>query len=110
MSKHYVTIFRSRLRAGVQDEYHQLAARMNALAEQMPGFVSIESYHDDSGGRVSIVEFESHDQAAAWRRHPEHLEVQRIGRERLYSEYHGLVCTVERTYEFAVGEVASADG
>ena len=104
MSKHYVTVFRSRLRPGVGDEYCELAAHMEALAEQMPGFISIESYHDDSGGRVSIVEFESHDQAAAWRKHPEHLEVQRIGRERLYAEYHGLVCTVERTYEFSIEE------
>ena len=53
---------------------------------------------------MSIVEFESHETAAAWRKHPEHLEVQRIGRERLYAEYHGLVCTVERTYDY-VAEV-----
>ncbi len=32
MSKHYVTIFRSRLRPGVEEEYHELATRMNALA------------------------------------------------------------------------------
>ena len=100
MAKHYVTIFRSRLRDGVHEEYYALSARMRELAETMPGFVSIESYHDDNGGRVTIVEFESHEQAAAWRKHPEHVEVQRIGRERLYEEYRGQVLTVDWLYEF----------
>lgn len=104
MSKHYVTVFRSRLRLDVGEEYQQLAARMHELAQGMPGFVSIDSFYNDSGERVSIVEFESHETAAAWRKHPQHLEAQRIGRDRFYAEYHGLVCTVERTYEY-VAEV-----
>ena len=101
MSGHYVTIFRSRPRPGIEEEYSALSARMLQIAESMPGFVSIDSFYNDTGERVSIVEFESHETAAAWRKHPEHLEAQRIGRERLYAEYHGLVCTVERTYEFS---------
>ena len=104
MSEHYVTVFRSRLRPDVGEEYHELAARMHELAQSMPGFVSIDSFSNDSGERVSIVEFESHETATAWRKHPEHIETQRIGRERLYAEYHGLVCTVERTYDY-VAEV-----
>ena len=103
MSKHYVTIFRSRLKPDIGTEYGELAARMNQIAGSMPGFISIDSYQSESGERVSIVEFESHEQALAWRNHPEHQEAQRLGREKFYSEYRGLVCTLERTYEFRAG-------
>lgn len=99
--KHYVTIFRSRLRPNIDDDYSALSARMLELAESMPGFISIESYQDDTGARVTIAEFASHEQAAAWRKQPEHLEAQRIGRERFYEEYRVQVCTLDREYAFA---------
>jgi heme-degrading monooxygenase HmoA len=46
------------------------------------------------------VEFESHETAAAWRAHPEHREVQRLGRERWFSEYRITVCDAVRDYSF----------
>ena len=98
--KHYVTIFRSRLRPDIYEEYSTASARMLELAKAMPGFISIESYQDDTGARITIAEFASHEQAAAWRSQPEHLEVQRIGRERFYEEYRVQVCTLDREYAF----------
>jgi len=93
-----ITIFRSRLRPEHADEYHQLAPKINHLAESMPGFISIKTYAAPDGERVSIVEFESDATHNAWREHPEHREAQRLGRERFYSEFRIQVCRVERSY------------
>jgi heme-degrading monooxygenase HmoA len=91
-----VTLFRSRLRPEHQTEYEAVGDRMFALATTMPGFVSIKTFVADDGERVSIVEFASAHAQQAWRQHPEHLEAQRLGRDKFYSEYRIQVCTVER--------------
>ncbi len=82
-----ITVFRSRLRPEHADEFQDLAAKMLELAESMPGFISHKIYSAEDGERCSIIEFESPDHLRAWRVHPEHLEAQRLGRERFYSEY-----------------------
>ena len=82
-----VSIFRSRLRPENADEFGELAVRMLALAEAMPGFISYKVYASEDGERCSIIEFESPEHLRAWREHPEHREAQRIGRERYYEEY-----------------------
>ncbi len=53
-----VTVFRSRLRPGVRDEYVALVDRMNEIAKTMPGYVSHKGYFAEDGERVTIVEFE----------------------------------------------------
>ena len=54
-----VTVFRSRLNPGVQDEYGPMAARMSALAKSMPGYISHKGFVAEDGERVTIVEFEN---------------------------------------------------
>lgn len=93
-----VTIFRSRLRPENQQNYHNMASRMHALAEGMAGFISIKTFAAPDGERVSIVEFDSEANHNAWRNHPEHREAQRLGREQFYSEFQIQVCTVQRAY------------
>jgi heme-degrading monooxygenase HmoA len=90
--------FRSRLRDPDDAEYADLAPRMVELASGMPGFVSFEQFASADGGRVSLIVFETHDDVAAWRRHPEHVEARRLGRERFYAEFELTVCTIVRTY------------
>lgn len=95
-----IVIFRSRLSEGVESEYSTVAMRMEELAKEMPGFVSIKTFEAADGERVLIVEFESERHSEAWRRHPEHLEAQRLGRERFYSEFRIQVCSPVRQYGF----------
>jgi heme-degrading monooxygenase HmoA len=97
-----ITIFRSRLRLENQEAYQRTATRMHELAQQMPGFISIKTFTAQDGERVSIVEFESEETHQAWRRHPEHKEAQRLGRELFYSEFQIQVCKVERAYGMPV--------
>lgn len=87
-----ITLFRNRLRPGDQSEYERWARRMVELGTKMPGFVSFKTFAADDGERISIIEFGTEAEHAAWRNHPEHREAQRLGRERFYSEFELVVC------------------
>ena len=99
-----VTVFRSRLRPGVRDEYVALANRMAELAATMPGYVSHKGFFADDGERVTVVEFESEEGMRAWRMHPEHRAAQRKAREIYYSEYSLQVCELVRQSRFKLEE------
>jgi heme-degrading monooxygenase HmoA len=59
-----VTVFRSRLKPGLREEYVALANRMKELARTMPGYISHKDYYSDDRERVAIVEF-AHAEASA---------------------------------------------
>jgi heme-degrading monooxygenase HmoA len=50
-----VTVFRSRLRTGVRDDYVALVHRMIELAETMPGYISHKDFSAEDSERVTIV-------------------------------------------------------
>jgi len=89
-----VTVFRSRLMPGLQQEYVALVERMLEIVSKMPGYVSHKGFWADDGERVTIVEFESEEAQRAWRMHPEHIEAQRQGRLKYYAAYDIKVCNV----------------
>jgi heme-degrading monooxygenase HmoA len=96
-----VTVFRSRLRAAADlAALEALGARMYAIASAMPGFVSYKDFSAADGESVTLVEFADEPSLLAWRHHPEHLEAQRLGRERFFAEYHIQVCSTLRDYRF----------
>ena len=82
-----VTVFRSRLTPGLQDEYVALVDRMQQIANTIPGYISHKGFWADDGERVTIVEFEHEEGQRAWRMHPEHLEAQKHGRVKYYEMY-----------------------
>jgi heme-degrading monooxygenase HmoA len=96
-----VIVFRAKVRADADlAPLPQMGARMYELASAMPGFISYKDFTAGDGETVSIVEFESLETLAAWRDHPEHKEVQRFGREHVFSEYRIQVCEPVRSYRF----------
>jgi len=95
-----LTVFRSRLKPGIEAEIEPVGARMYELATSMPGFVSYREYQSADGESVAIVEFESKETLAAWRNHPEHLAAQEKGRSRWFAEYRIQVCEAVRDYWF----------
>jgi len=95
-----VTVFRSRLRDGVQGEYGPLAEEMLTLARAMPGFVDFKTFSAPDGERVSIITFESPSAHTAWREHPAHRAAQQRGREALYAAYTIQVCQLLHTRRF----------
>lgn len=101
-----VTVFRSRLLPGVRDDYLTLAARMNELAQTMPGYISHKGFFADDGERVTVVEFESEEGMRAWRMHPEHRAAQKKAREVYYAEYSVQICQVTRESKFKRDEAS----
>jgi heme-degrading monooxygenase HmoA len=95
-----VTVFRSRLQPEHAAEYYEMATRMHALAESMPGFVSFKTFRAEDGERVSVIEFASEEALRAWREHPEHRKAQELGRAAFYAEFQIQVCSVIRQYGF----------
>jgi heme-degrading monooxygenase HmoA len=91
-----VTVFRSRLNPGVQDEYGPMAKLMSELARGIPGYISHKGFVAEDGERVTVVEFETEEAMRAWRIHPDHAQAKRRGIESFFSEYKYQVCNVIR--------------
>ena len=103
-----VTVFRSRLRPGLRDEYVALAHRMRELAKTMPGYIAHKDYFSDDGERVAIVEFANEEGQRAWQTNPEHRAAQKLAREKYYLDYHIQVCTMDRESKWAADATAAA--
>ena len=101
-----ITVFRSRLKPGVSEEYRAQVRRMIELAATMPGYISHKDFTADDGERVTIVEFEHAAGQHAWRTNPEHLAAQRVAGQKYYIEYSVQVCTLERQTKFKAKDIA----
>ena len=90
----YVAVIFTAVRSDVDDEgYLETDAAMEALAAEQPGYLGLE------GGLGMTVSYWATDEdARAWKQVAEHLEAQRLGRERWYSSYKVRVARVERDY------------
>jgi heme-degrading monooxygenase HmoA len=102
-----VTVFRSRLRPGVREEYVAMANRMNEIARTIPGYVSHKDFFSDDGERVAIVEFAHEKGQRAWQTNPEHRAAQKLAREKYYTDYHIQVCTLDRESKFTADAKAA---
>lgn len=91
-----VTVFRTRMNPGVQDEYGPMAKRMSELARTIPGYISHKGFVADDGERVTIVEFETEEALHRWRIDPEHAKAKRRGVEAFFSEFKFQICSVVR--------------
>jgi len=94
------TVFRSRLRSGVQAAYAEVASAMVALATAMPGFVRQSFFSAPDGERVTIVEFADAASHEAWAKHPDHRAAQQRGIEEFYESYDITVAQVTYHHHF----------
>ncbi len=91
----YAVIFTSRLNNDAQG-YEAMAARMVELARAMPGFLGMESARGADGAGITISWWESLEDIALWKAHPEHREAQELGRRQWYESYRVQICKVLR--------------
>ena len=103
-----VTVFRSRLKPGLREDYVALANRMKELAQTIPGYISHKDFYANDGERVAIVEFAHEEGQRAWQTNPEHRAAQKLAREKYYTEYHIQVCTLDRESKFKLLDEAAA--
>src|SRR5512141_731795 len=95
-----VTVFRSRLRDGLRDDYMALVESMVEIATKMPGYISHKGFFAEDGERCTIVEFESEETQRAWRMNPEHRDAQRKGRDLYYQDFSLQICELKRESKF----------
>ena len=100
-----VTIFRSRLRACVEDKYEPVALAMSDLVQQMDGFVSQSFYASSDGERVTIVTFADEESQRAWASHPLHQAAQQRGRSEFYTSFELTVCEQIRHSSYEATEL-----
>ena len=96
---YYAVIFTSKRTEG-DHGYAAMAERMEALANEQPGFLGIESARTLEGFGISATYWKDEASARAWKQVARHLEAQRAGRERWYAGYRVRVAKVEREYGY----------
>lgn len=97
-----VAVIFSSIRTSRHDaEYAAMAATMDELAAAQPGYLGHESARDPDGLGITVSYWVDDAAARAWKGVADHLEAQRLGRERWYSSYRVVVAEVIRDYDFS---------
>jgi heme-degrading monooxygenase HmoA len=92
-------VFTSTRTAADEAAYEAMAADMDRLAAAQDGYLGIDSVRDPRSGEGITVSYWRDDASArAWKEVAEHVQAQRIGQERWYSEYRVVVAEVIREY------------
>jgi heme-degrading monooxygenase HmoA len=98
------TVFRSRLRVGVEARYQPVADALEARARTTEGFVDFASVAAPDGERVSITVFADRAAHDRWRDDAEHRRVQALGRREFYEEFSIQVCRQVAGRHFTRGD------
>ena len=94
---YYAVIFTSTQRQAIQG-YSEMSIKMNTLAEQMPGYLGMDSARGAVG--ITVSYWESLEAIKHWKQQADHRLAQKRGREDWYSWYNVKICKVEHEYEF----------
>ncbi|MEA1882103.1 MAG: antibiotic biosynthesis monooxygenase [Candidatus Marinimicrobia bacterium] len=95
---YYAVIFTSIHTLKEKEEYDAASARMVELAQNMPGFLGVESARDLSGFGITSVYWKDKESINTWRHHPEHKKVKKRGRAIWYEKYILRIAKVEKDY------------
>lgn len=97
-----VVVFASRRTPHSDEEYAELAARMDELVHHQPGFLRLASVRDPvTREGITVGYFADHDAVRAWRDHAEHVHARERGRAAFYEEYRISIATLDREYEWS---------
>ncbi len=92
----YYSVIFANQRTDGDDGYGDMADRMVELAQQQPGFLGVDSARDEDGFGITVSYWSDLDSIKNWRHNAEHLEAQRLGREKWYQTYSLRIAKVER--------------
>ena len=94
---YYAVIFTSTL-TDLDDNYAEMAIKMETLAKQQPGFLGVESARNEIG--ITVSYWESLEAIANWKQNLDHLDAQFLGRQKWYENYVVRIAKVEKEYGF----------
>lgn len=92
---YYAVIF-TNIRTEIDEGYSEMAERMVELASQEPGFLGIESVREGLG--VTVSYWKDLDSIKQWKANVEHIEAQKMGRNKWYAAFTTRIAKVEREY------------
>jgi heme-degrading monooxygenase HmoA len=105
---YYAVIFSSQ-RRGDDAGYGAMAAHMERLAAQQPGYLGIESARGEDGFGLTVSYWRSEADIAAWKRHAEHAVARERGRNEWYGHFELRIALVERAYGGPAGQTPGED-
>ncbi len=94
---YYAVIFTS-TRTDLDENYTEMAIKMETLAKQQPGFLGVESARNEIG--ITVSYWESLEAIANWKQNLDHLDAQFLGRQKWYENYVVRIAKVEKEYRF----------
>jgi heme-degrading monooxygenase HmoA len=80
--------------------YDAMAAEMERLGAEQPGYLGIESARGSDGFGITVSYWRSVEDARAWKSVSEHTVAQELGRERWYRMFRVRIAEVAREYGF----------
>ncbi|KXF82273.1 antibiotic biosynthesis monooxygenase family protein [Enterovibrio coralii] len=92
---YYAVIFSS-IRTELDEGYGETAERMVELAEQQPGFLGVESARNGLG--ITVSYWKDLESIKQWKAHVEHIQAQKMGRNKWYAAFTTRIAKVEREY------------
>ncbi len=78
--------------------YAEMAAKMETLAAEQPGYLGFESARNGLG--ISVSYWKDEESIRAWKLNVTHQLAQNLGQQKWYATYKTRICRVERDYVF----------
>ena len=103
----YVAVIFTSARTEGDHGYAAMAAAIEELAKDQPGYLGIEAARDDELG-ITVSYWVDDTAAQAWKKVAAHLVAQNRGRAAWYSDYQVRVATVHRAYTMQSSELGVA--
>lgn len=97
---YYAVIFTSTHYDTTKD-YQGLDEKLIQIAENIEGFIGMDSARSDYG--ISVSYWKTEQAILKWKQNAEHIAAMKLGIEKFYQYYSVRVCKVERNYEFKRG-------
>ena len=92
----YAVIFSS-IPGDTDDDYYATDARLEELAQTVPGFVGIENARGEDGFGITVSYWESLEAIDRWRREAAHVEAKKKGRAKWYKDYQIHITRIEQS-------------
>ena len=93
---YYAVLFTSQHTTVNWEEYEATSARIVGLAQEMPGFLGVESVRNEDGFGITSVYWEDLNSIDAWRNHEEHKKAKSRGMAIWYEKYFLRIAKVEK--------------
>jgi heme-degrading monooxygenase HmoA len=96
---YYVAVFTT-VRTNEQSDYSETNARMEALVNDIPGYLGMDHAQTPGGLGITVGYFRDAGALTEWRTNAEHRAAQQRGRDQWYESYTLHVAKVERSHGF----------